>query len=64
LEETKLTSAAILSQIIADAAGIDKKLCCPTQTRLTPLVAATFVMIYNKKESQMSNHSSLKMTMG
>jgi hypothetical protein len=63
LEETKLTSAAILSQIIADAAGIDKRVSCPSQTRLTPLAAATFVMIYNQKGSQISKHRSLKMTM-
>jgi hypothetical protein len=59
----KLTSAAILSQIIADAAGIDKRVSCPSQTRLTPLAAATFVMIYNQKGSQISKHRSLKMTM-
>jgi len=63
LEETKLTSAAILSRIIADTAGVDKRVSCPTQTRLTPLAAAIFVMIYNKKKCQTSKHSSLKMMM-
>jgi hypothetical protein len=60
LGETKLTSAAILSRIIADTAGVDKRVSCPTQTRLTPLAAAIFVMIYNKKICQISKHSSLK----
>jgi hypothetical protein len=50
LEETKLTSAAILSRIIADTAGVDKRVSCPTQTRLTPLAAAIFVMICNQKD--------------
>jgi hypothetical protein len=59
LGETKLTSAAILSRIIADTAGVDKRVSCPTQTRLTPLAAAIFVMIYNKI-CQISKHSSLK----
>lgn len=49
LEETKLTSAAILSRMIADTAGVDKRLSCPTQTRLIPLAAAIFAMIYNMK---------------
>jgi hypothetical protein len=61
LGETKLTSAAILSRIIADTAGVDKRVSCPTQTRLTPLAAAIFVMIYNnKKVCQISKHSKLK----
>jgi hypothetical protein len=61
LEETKLTSAAILSQIIADAAGIDKRVSCPSQTRRTPLAAATFVMIYNQKGSQINDNVLLKL---
>ena len=58
----KLTSAAILSRMIADTAGVDKRVSCPTQTRLTPLAAAIFVMIYNQK-CQIYKHSSPKMTM-
>uniref|UniRef100_A0A0A9E0E5 PGMC2 n=1 Tax=Arundo donax TaxID=35708 RepID=A0A0A9E0E5_ARUDO len=38
-------SAPILSRMTADTAGVDMRLFCPTQTRLTPLAAAIFVMI-------------------
>ena len=64
-ELTKLTSARILYQIIADTTGVDKRLSypCPTQTHLTPLAATIFVMIYNRKKSQIYNHSPLKLMM-
>ena len=57
LLEIKLTSAPVLSRITADTAGVDMRLFSPTQTRLTPLAAAIFVMICNKqKQCQLFPH--------
>jgi hypothetical protein len=44
-----------------DTDGVDMRLFCPTQTRLTPLAAAIFVMIYNK---QLKCHFYPKMNCG
>jgi len=45
--------------MIADTAGVERSVFCPTQTLFTPLAAAILMMICNNSESGYSQASAI-----